>query len=76
MRCRKCSLHVKTGLAIVVASIALTVSLWASQEETLYGFGSAPDGNYPAASLIIDHTGNLYGTTLQGGTLAAVWYSN
>ncbi len=71
MRCRKCSLHLKTGLAIVVACIALTVSLWASEEQTLYGFGSAPDGNYPAASLIIDHGGNLYGTTLQGGTLGA-----
>jgi hypothetical protein len=34
----------------------------------LYGFRGAPDGGNPAASLILDTDGNLYGTTLDGGT--------
>lgn len=71
MQCRKLSLHLKAGLAIAVANLILTASLWASQEQTLYGFGSAPDGNYPASSLAIDRSGNLYGTTLQGGMFGA-----
>jgi uncharacterized repeat protein (TIGR03803 family) len=36
-------------------------------ETTLYAFGSGNDGQRPAAALIFDAHGNLYGTTLQGG---------
>ena len=36
---------------------------------TLYAFtGYYPDGYLPLAGLLIDQQGNLYGTTLQGGT--------
>jgi uncharacterized repeat protein (TIGR03803 family) len=38
-----------------------------SNGQVLYSFGSAPDGNYPAANLVFDDSGNLYGTTVQGG---------
>ncbi len=38
-----------------------------SSESVLYTFGQAPDGNYPAAALVFDGSGNLYGTTEQGG---------
>jgi len=71
MQCRKLSLHLETGFAIAVVNLILAGSLWASQEQTLYSFGTAPDGNYPASSLVFDLSGNLYGTTLQGGKLGA-----
>jgi uncharacterized repeat protein (TIGR03803 family) len=34
----------------------------------LYEFGNGQDGNYPAAALIFDRSGSLYGTTQAGGT--------
>lgn len=54
-------------------------------ESTLYEFQGDADGGFPAASLIADSAGNLYGTTVLGGDiiarsadlpLAAVWPSN
>jgi uncharacterized repeat protein (TIGR03803 family) len=37
-------------------------------ETTLYGFRGSTDGNTPAAGLIFDAAGNLFGTTTEGGT--------
>jgi uncharacterized repeat protein (TIGR03803 family) len=36
-------------------------------KNTLYDFQGGSDGLYPHAALILDHSGNLYGTTLDGG---------
>jgi uncharacterized repeat protein (TIGR03803 family) len=37
-------------------------------EKVLYSFASVPDGSWPMSALIFDAAGNLYGTTLSGGT--------
>jgi uncharacterized repeat protein (TIGR03803 family) len=38
------------------------------KETVLYSFTGAADGQYPAAGVIRDEKGNLYGTTVFGGT--------
>lgn len=40
------------------------------KETVLYSFKGTPDGYLPYAGVIRDSAGNLYGTTLQGGTAA------
>jgi uncharacterized repeat protein (TIGR03803 family) len=40
----------------------------AGQETVLYTFTGGADGGYPNAAVIRDSTGNLYGTTVGGGT--------
>jgi len=42
----------------------------AGTETVLYGFTGEPDGANPAAGLIRDASGNLYGTTVEGGDTA------
>jgi uncharacterized repeat protein (TIGR03803 family) len=40
----------------------------AGHEKILYNFTGGPDGGFPAAGVILDPAGNLYGTTYGGGT--------
>jgi uncharacterized repeat protein (TIGR03803 family) len=40
----------------------------AGNETVLYNFTGGPDGGYPEAGVILDATGNLYGTAQRGGT--------
>jgi uncharacterized repeat protein (TIGR03803 family) len=44
-------------------------------ENILYSFAAAPDGAFPSSDLVMDRSGNLYGTTLLGGAnnLGAVY---
>jgi uncharacterized repeat protein (TIGR03803 family) len=39
----------------------------AGRETVLYTFSGPPDGSNPAAGVILDPAGNLYGTTSAGG---------
>jgi uncharacterized repeat protein (TIGR03803 family) len=41
------------------------------QETVLYSFTGGTDGSQPAAGLVSDAAGNLYGTTYNGGTFGA-----
>ena len=41
------------------------------QETVLYSFNLVPDGENPEASLVLDNTSNLYGTTRGGGAFSA-----
>jgi uncharacterized repeat protein (TIGR03803 family) len=56
-------------LSILLFALAVTSAAFAqSHERVLYAFAGPPDcGNLPAAPLIADAAGNLYGTTVQGG---------
>jgi len=62
------------GRALTVTAAVLMLvngASAASQEKVLYSFTGGNDGGDPAAGLIRDHAGNLYGTTVVGGTGAA-----
>ena len=45
-----------------------TTYLRPGTETVLYSFSGPPDGAYPAAGVVLDTAGNLYGTTERGGT--------
>ena len=58
------------ALMIVIAvSLVLAPLAWAqSTYKTLYKFKGGKDGNQPIAGVVLDQTGNLYGTTQLGGS--------
>jgi uncharacterized repeat protein (TIGR03803 family) len=56
---------------LAVLSIALVLPTGAGASgtaKTLYSFKDTPDGAAPFAGVILDSTGNLYGTTSKGGS--------
>jgi uncharacterized repeat protein (TIGR03803 family) len=64
--------RVSRGLAAAaVATILVSNAAAAPREKVLYSFTGSTDGGDPAAGLIFDQAGNLYGTTVTGGTGAA-----
>jgi uncharacterized repeat protein (TIGR03803 family) len=44
----------------------------AGTETVLHSFTGAPDGAFPAAAVVVDTAGNLYGTTAEGGVTAGI----
>jgi uncharacterized repeat protein (TIGR03803 family) len=46
----------------------LTPSNGRWNESVLYAFQGGTDGSYPSGNLLLDGTGNIYGTTIYGGT--------
>ena len=57
------------ALSVVLGTLASTTPLCAaSSEQVLYAFqGGKQDGSEPLAGVIFDSSGNLYGTTYEGG---------
>jgi len=55
-------------LPAFVALALASFSASASTYSVLYTFGPFPDGHNPNPGLVIDSAGNIYGTTLEGGT--------
>jgi uncharacterized repeat protein (TIGR03803 family) len=54
-------------LAIVIA-VLLTGARAAAKEKVLYAFTGQSDGGFPQAALVMDKSGNLYGTASEGGS--------
>jgi uncharacterized repeat protein (TIGR03803 family) len=50
----------------VVFELRNTSGGW--KEQVLHTFGNGTDGQFPGSKLILDSAGNLYGTTLAGGS--------
>ena len=69
MRSRKLSLRLTTAFAISILTLLGTATPTVAQQETLlHSFpSSSKDGYNPAAGLIMDSAGNLYGTAVFGG---------
>jgi uncharacterized repeat protein (TIGR03803 family) len=63
-----CSRVLGTGLLLAMLAPAGTAGA-KSTETVLYRFKGGSDGGTPAASLILDKKGNLYGTTSDPGTV-------
>jgi uncharacterized repeat protein (TIGR03803 family) len=55
-------------VAVCVIAMLAAQSALAQTFTALYSFTGMPDGADPAASLVRDAAGNLYGTTFHGGT--------
>jgi uncharacterized repeat protein (TIGR03803 family) len=54
-----------SGCGTVFELIPMTAGGWV--EKILYSFSNTPDGSTPQAPVILDGSGNVYGTTLYGG---------
>lgn len=52
------------------AGAVFSVDISSGKETVLYTFGgfNGPDGNFPSSTLVADAAGNLYGTTIAGGS--------
>jgi uncharacterized repeat protein (TIGR03803 family) len=62
----------RTYALVFAATFAAVAAVHPAASQTysvLYTFtGAAGDGAYPYATLVVDHAGNIYGTTYGGGT--------
>ncbi len=69
MTSKKLSTRMYAALLIITIALAATGAQAASTEQVLYNFKyKSPKGANPNAGLIRDAAGNLYGTTMLGGT--------
>jgi uncharacterized repeat protein (TIGR03803 family) len=58
---------IRTLFAIIAPLALLTSAASASSTQIIYSFAGGNDGEYLDTDLVIDHVGNLYGSSVQGG---------
>ena len=56
------------GLAVCAVVAVLATVAWAANTTLIYSFAGNADGEYTDTELVMDSAGNLYGTSVQGGT--------
>jgi uncharacterized repeat protein (TIGR03803 family) len=57
------------NLMLAGAMAILATAAWASSTtQLIYSFAGGPDGEYTDTDLVTDSAGNIYGTSVQGGT--------
>ena len=61
------SYHLARLLSVAVFSFTLALSAYAQTESVLVNFNGHTAGGNPFSNLLVDSTGNLYGTTYYGG---------
>ncbi|MGC2475579.1 MAG: choice-of-anchor tandem repeat GloVer-containing protein [Candidatus Sulfotelmatobacter sp.] len=54
--------------SILIAAFLLTNAAWGTSGKIVYSFTGGSDGEYLDTELVRDSAGNLYGTSVQGGT--------
>ena len=54
------------GLAAILA-----VASWAGTAQVIYSLGGDEDGEYADSDLVVDSSGNIFGTTVLGGTFGS-----
>ena len=67
MRGKRFSIGLRAALAIFTVTLLVTNTWATSHEKVLYNF-KGTDGNGPLGGMAFDAAGNLYGTTVVGGT--------
>jgi uncharacterized repeat protein (TIGR03803 family) len=66
---RQASRNASRTVVLYVAVALLATASWAANTTTLiYSFAGDTDGEYTDTELVLDGAGNLYGTSVQGGT--------
>jgi uncharacterized repeat protein (TIGR03803 family) len=66
----------RRSLAISISLVVLVASALAgSNEQVIYRFQGGSDGYNPSGNLLADNAGNLYGTTVEGGTGGSCGYN-
>jgi uncharacterized repeat protein (TIGR03803 family) len=63
----RCFFQSRWTLLLLLMTFAVTAFASGPVEQVLHSFTGAPDGANPLGVLVADKTGNLYGTTWEGG---------